>query len=439
MFTHIRLKNYKSLIDLDVDFEKKKNHPKKAIIIYGENGSGKSNFVSAFYTLYQSMQTLSLRKKIQSLLENDEKNDDDISFLKFMLKTSNDTEMIIKECKTIYSTDNMELQFDFIIGDKCGSYLLVYDDKEIVEEKLSYVLNKNKCLLFDLTKEKKIINKKIFLDEAYASQIHDYILQYEGKHTLLSILVNEREEKSKKYIEMNFHEALNEVLSFLKNVSVKVKSGTGERGKVMISHSMMSQLDSGKISLKNETELNNTETVLNEFFTHLYTDIKEVFYKKKIENEKIEFELYFKKNLYGKIVDVPYHLESTGTQHLLNLFPYLLMAIEGNVVVIDELDTGIHDLLVHKILNDIIPSIKGQFIITTHNTMLLDSNISPEYIYTFLLDKNANKELVAITEFENRTHPNLNYRNRYLKGMYGGIPHMDDIDFDELHDMLDEF
>lgn len=439
MFTYIRLKNFKSLVNFEVNFEKKKNEPKKAIIIYGENGSGKSNFVSAFYTLYQSMQTLSLRKKIKTLLDDEEKSDDDISFLKFMLRTSNDTEMIIKDCKTISSTENMEMQFDFVIEGKCGSYLLVYDDQEIVEEKLSYVLNKNKCLLFDLTKNKKMVNKKIFLNEKYASKINDYILQYEGKHTLLSILVNESEEKSKKYINNNIHESLNEVLSFFKKVSVKVKNGTGERGKVMISHSMMSQLESGTIRLKNEDELKNTEEVLNDFFTHLYTDIKEVFYKTKNEDDKIKFKLYFKKNLYGKIVEVPYHLESTGTQHLLKLLPYLLMAVEGNVVVIDELDTGIHDLLVNKILNDIIPSIKGQLIITTHNTMLLDSNISPEYIYTFLLDRDANKELVAITEFENRTHPNLNYRNRYLKGMYGGIPHMNDIDFDELNDILDDF
>lgn len=107
------------------------------------------------------------------------------------------------------------------------------------------------------------------------------------------------------------------------------------------------------------------------------------------------------------------------------------------MVVIDELDTGIHDLLVENLLNSIIDSIGGQLIVTTHNTMILDSEIDPEYIYTFVVDRDAKKELVPIVEFENRVHPNLNYRNRYLKGMYGGIPNIADIDFDELSDILD--
>ena len=41
MFTYIKLKNYKSLIELEVDLTKKENTPKKLISIYGENGIGK--------------------------------------------------------------------------------------------------------------------------------------------------------------------------------------------------------------------------------------------------------------------------------------------------------------------------------------------------------------------------------------------------------------
>ena len=75
--------------------------------------------------------------------------------------------------------------------------------------------------------------------------------------------------------------------------------------------------------------------------------------------------------------------------------------------------------------------IKGQLIITTHNTTLLETEIKKDYIYLFNIDSNGKKILIPITEYE-REHPNTNFRKRYLKGLYGGIPMIDDIDFDDL-------
>jgi AAA15 family ATPase/GTPase len=147
--------------------------------------------------------------------------------------------------------------------------------------------------------------------------------------------------------------------------------------------------------------------------------------------------LFFKKNIFGRLIDIDYEKESTGTLQLLMILPYLLMAIYGCVVVIDEIDTGVHDLLINNILNSISEKIKGQLIITTHNTMFLDSDIDPDCIYTFYIDRDAAKSLVCITDFENRKHPNLNYRDRYLKGMYGGVPSCIDIDFDEMKTILE--
>ncbi|MDA1467759.1 AAA family ATPase [Brachyspira hyodysenteriae] len=57
MFTYVKLKNYKSLVDFEVDLTSSKNNPKKMIIIYGENGAGKSNFIDAFFTLFDTLNT----------------------------------------------------------------------------------------------------------------------------------------------------------------------------------------------------------------------------------------------------------------------------------------------------------------------------------------------------------------------------------------------
>lgn len=438
MFTNIRLKNYKSLVDFNISLLQKKGVAKKAAIIYGENGVGKSNFASVFYTLCESMRTLSVRKAIQTFLE---KRGDDVSpdesFIRALSNSLRDTESIVKNCKTIGSEDNMYLEFDFILGERVGNYLLEYDDTKIVHEKLEFVLNKNKCVLYDLTEKEKKFNNKIFIDNEYADEIKELVYKYDGKHSLLSIVVNEKEEKAEGYVEKRIHSALYEVIAFFMTLSIKVKKEkNGERGTMGLSHQILGELTDGTVDLEDEIELNKAESMLNEFFTKTYSDIKEVYYKRNIEEGKIGYELFFKKKVYNRIIDVSYELESTGTQHLLSILPYLLMSVEGTVVVIDELDAGIHDLLVGKLLSNIIDYIQGQLIITTHNTMFLETDINPEYIYSFVVDKDANKELVSIIEFEDRAHPNLNYRNRYLKGMYGGVPHLGDIDFDELSDIL---
>ena len=439
MFTSLELHNYKSLVELNVSFLKKKDIAKKLIVVYGENGVGKSNFASAFFTLYESMQTLSVRKAIMAFLEDKKEYANKDSFIRAVSSKLRDTETIIKNCKTIDSSDNMSLKFGFNIGGKEGSYLIEYDDTQIVRERLEYALVKNRCVLFDISLNERKINKKLFLESEYAYEVEENLTKYKGRHSLLSIIYNDLEEKANEYVQKRIHPALYKIIGDFVTMSVSLKHGNhGEFDKIGVSHEILSQLKSGTLNIEDEEELDKAEELLNNFFTQTYSDIKEVFYKKEDINEKsFKYELFFKKKIYGNLIDVSYELESTGTLHLLKILPYLLMSVEGTVVVIDELDTGIHDLLVENLLNSIIDSIGGQLIVTTHNTMILDSEIDPEYIYTFVVDRDAKKELVPIVEFENRVHPNLNYRNRYLKGMYGGIPNIADIDFDELSDILD--
>lgn len=440
MFTKIYLKNYKSLIELTVDLLKKKNEAKQLVLVYGENGVGKSNFASAFLTLRESLQTMSVRIAIDKFLNDREEklNMPDDVFVEMVTKKMRDTESIIKNCKTINEPGNMVLEFEFVLGDKNGLYRLEYDNSRIVREKLDYVLSKNKTNVFDITTESIKINKNMFTDSEYEKEIKLLIKKYFGKHTVLSMLVHEKEENAEGYVRERVNNGIFDVLSFFMTMSTKVKTGNrGERGSMGVSHEILANLECGDIDISEQEELEKAENVVNEFFTLAYADIKEAYYKTEIIDEKINYELYFKKLIYGKIIDVSYAAESTGTLQLLTVLPFLLMCVEGTTVVIDELDTGIHDLLINNILTNIISALEGQLIVTTHNTMLLDSEIDPSCIYTFMVDRDANKTLEPITVYEDRTHPNLNYRARYLKGMYGGTPISRDIDFEELHDLLD--
>lgn len=105
-------------------------------------------------------------------------------------------------------------------------------------------------------------------------------------------------------------------------------------------------------------------------------------------------------------------------------------------VQVDEYGNGIHDLLATRLMGEVAKNIKGQLIITTHNTLLMDqAEIKPESLYFIMNDKTFNKSVKCVTKIEERLHPNYNYRNRYFTNeLYSdGLPkNSDKIDFTEL-------
>ena len=437
MFTYIKLKNYKSLIELEVDLTKKENTPKKLISIYGENGVGKSNFVDSFYTLKRIVSTRTINEKIRILTEKQKElqTDDFDKALYFfgqlgsIIKNgffSNSID-IINECKTIDSKDNMVIEVGFKIKSKTGIYCIETDDADIISEKLDFTLNKNKVNFFEMTKKEKYLNESVFIDHEYKKEILSIIEKYWGKHSLLSLIAYEIEDKKENYVKKKIFNGMFEVINFFSSLSIL------SRNKMEVFKDIEEEkLFYGTLALNEEKRLINIENVINTFFTALFSDIKQAYYKKKIDNDKINYVLCFKKNIYNKLIDIEYNRESTGTKNILKILPYLISAAKGKTVIIDEIDNGVHDLLMLKILENLSENLKGQLIITTHNTLLLEEEFIKDSIYIFKVDENANKKLLALNKFEGRVHPNLSIRKRYLKGLYGGIPFPMDIDFNEL-------
>ena len=437
MFTYIKLKNYKSLIELEVDLTKKENTPKKLISIYGENGIGKSNFVDSFYTLKKIVSTRTINEKIRILTEKQKElqTDDFNKALYFfgqlgsIIKNgffSNSID-IINECKTIDSKDNMIIEVGFKIKSKSGIYCIETDNTDIISEKLDFTLNKNKVNFFEMTKKEKYLNESVFIDHEYKKEILSIIEKYWGKHSLLSLIAYEIEDKKENYVKKKIFNGIFEVINFFSSLSIL------SRNKLEVFKGIEEEkLFYGTISANEEKKLINIENVINTFFTALFSDIKQAYYKKKVDRDEINYILCFKKNIYNKLIDIEYNKESSGTKNILKILPYLISAAKRKTVIIDEIDNGIHDLLILKILENLSEDLKGQLIITTHNTLLLEEEFIKDSIYIFKVDENANKKLLSLNKFEGRIHPNLSIRKRYLKGLYGGIPFPMDIDFNEL-------
>ncbi len=443
MIRYINLKNYKSLVDLQVDFMRTKTEPKQIILIYGENGIGKSNFATAFYTLNETMRTMTSienwKKIIEDIKETTNVDEKYKTFFEKNFKNNfKDIEMIIKDCKTINSIGNMAIELGFKYNGKDGVYKIEMDDNEIVSETLEYIINKNKTSFFNINKNNIYINNNIFDDKNYFNEFNELVDKYWGKHSFFSILSYEIEDKKIGYVQSKISKALNNVWFFLKTICTKVQTGSHfEFGTIGTTHIKIKNFEKGTIPLKYENELNKIEIFLNEFFTSVSSDIKKVFYLKEKNENIIKYKLIVKKLIYNRLIDIDFNLESTGNHKLLELIPYFVSVCEGQTVIIDELDTGIHDLLVDNLLNNLLTYIKGQLIITTHNTLLIESNIKKENIYVFNVNRNAEKTLIPITSFTGRIHKNINPRKKYLSGIYGGVPIISTIDFDELIESLE--
>ena len=173
MFEYIKLKNFKSLEDVELNLLDRYNNPKKLVLIYGENGIGKSNIASSFFMLSETLRTMDVRDLMEAFLSEDMNNIKNKEELKKYLKTRyKDIETIIKENKTVSSNEPMLIEFGFKINKKSGRYILETDNSQIIHERLEFTLTKRKGTYIDISPSKTIINEKIFLDKTTYQSIN---------------------------------------------------------------------------------------------------------------------------------------------------------------------------------------------------------------------------------------------------------------------------
>ncbi len=122
--------------------------------------------------------------------------------------------------------------------------------------------------------------------------------------------------------------------------------------------------------------------------------------------------------------------ESHGTRNLLFLAgPVLDILKRGLTLIIDELDTSLHTLLVRELVRLFHrPDVNtggAQLIFTTHDTSLLDAPdlFRRDQIWFVEKDPDQASSLVALAEFSPRKNEAL--ERGYLMGRYGGVPFLD--------------
>lgn len=439
MFTSIYLRNYKTFIDNRIDLSARGNKYKPMVLLYGENGAGKSNFASVFFCFTELIRTMDVRDMFQDLMENYKEAANNEQFLQLFKHRFRDIETIISESKTIGTSEHMILDFSFIINEKKGRYVVEMNSTEIVHERLEYILDKNKGVYFDLNPGIVKLNEKVFLNKAVQSDLLSTIEKFWGKHSLLAIIYHEFGDKSNNYLTNAFSQNFMNCLEDFFLVSCRVKKpNSPEFANYGLRYHILSSLYSGQIAQKDISDLKKSEKLLQAFLPVINPEIKEVKYHIETKNDIISYCLYTKQLIAGELKDIPFSLESTGTHNLVDLLPFFLNAAQGSTVIVDELDTGIHDLLEKNLLEDIYKEIKGQIIITTHNTLVMSSEVIPNSAYyTIEKDEKGTRSIKCITDSEGRIHPFHNKQSQYINGIYNAIPSEFHLSLEELASILE--
>lgn len=145
----------------------------------------------------------------------------------------------------------------------------------------------------------------------------------------------------------------------------------------------------------------------------------------KIEDEKVE-EIKTLKIVYQCPSQAFLYIsdESAGTRKLIHLAGPLFRAMErGQIIVIDELDTQLHPLLMEMLLElfHSRENRQAQMIFTTHNTYPLRKKmLRRDQIWFTEKQQDLSSRLVNLAEY--RIRPDASYEKDYLNGRYGGVP-----------------
>jgi uncharacterized protein len=158
--------------------------------------------------------------------------------------------------------------------------------------------------------------------------------------------------------------------------------------------------------------------------------IKDEFLRDMVGKKFLEPRFFHKDAGTQEAVEFDESEESDGTLALFAFAgPWLDVIENQRVLVVDELDTSLHPLLVHHLVKRLHhEGTKAQLIFTTHDTTLLSQKLlRRDQVWFMEKDAQSATRLYPLTDFSPRDNEAI--ERGYLNGRYGGIPFLRDLDF----------
>lgn len=424
MIAEIKIRNFKSIRQLSLDLRFTKRAPNRhedcaqfsffeetgvgrvvpVLGIYGPNASGKTSLVNATALLKEiviNRWDVSFFKpnKINSNFQETKDSSIGVTFFenlkKFDYSISYDQKGIVEERLRIsdaevFRVHKGELQ---LYGEK-----LVIKARSIREEFVTRCVNSSsgkqeRTLLWCLRKEFPGIDEDIalafdFFDNKLLIFPTNILSMNFAFEKLVSLSRSEKDEQKKE-------EAIEKVLKLLKKLDTRIEG-----------------FDYRLVPVENQFQLQGSADFrVNHEERRL--ERMEVFTQHKTEdNSLVTFDLF--------------QDESRGTQKTMALVAFFLWATEtGKVLMVDELDSSLHPLLATTLIGIFkerrYNRSNAQLIFTTHSTDFLDDQVLKLTEVAFV-DPRFESHILKLSEIKRLRNTN-DFRKRYLRGDFGGIPY----------------
>lgn len=382
----------------------------KHALIYGANGSGKSNFVKvlqflkSFVTLDNFLNIIDLNDFFFQLVRtNKEPMKIEIEFFTkgnyyiYLLEIQRSQKNIIKERLLL---SGLGEQDDTLIFERSGDAVSPTTDNKLSTDLLK---KNNGSSIICLNTKYPVVNEK-HIQVVYDWFLNDFDIITINSQTpfLIDMMSNNKQ----------LLDYANTLLSRL-HITDSLKVGETPVEKWMSNKKNASELQ--QMLLKNPV---NEHTGLTSFSNN-----RNNFNITMKNGEQIVQEFLFEQlgiGGYKKKMNIA--SQSDGTVRLLTLIPALYYASKGKVVVIDEVENSMHPNLIYNLLKFFFNSeSKGQLICTTHLTLFQDQQdlIRPDELWK-VEKENGNSKMHSFNDY--KIHNTMNIEKGYLEGRYGGVP-----------------
>ena len=395
---------------------KNKIHLLKHALIYGANGSGKSNFVKvlnflkSFVTIDNFLSFIDLNDFFFQLVSSN-KNPIKIeiefftkgNYYIYELEIQHSKENTIKE---ILLLSGLGEQDDTIIFERIGNVVKPTIDNTISTDLLKK--NIGTSIIY-------LNNKYPVINNEHIQIVYDWFINYFDIITIntqIPFLIDLMSRNK------NLLDFANKLLSCL-HITDSLKVGETPIEKWMSSKKNSSELQ--QLLLKNPVNEHTGLTAFSNNRNNFNITVK--------NGEQIVQEFLFEQlgiGGYKKKMNIA--SQSDGTVRLLTLIPALYNASEGKVVVIDEIENSMHPTLIYQLLKYFFNTdSKGQLICTTHLTLLQDQQdlVRPDELWK-VEKQYGNSVMSSFNDY--KIHNTMNIRKGYEEGRYGGVPQIRSIE-----------
>ncbi len=369
----------------------------KSAVIYGANASGKSNLMKAF----QALRNLVLSSG------NNTPKDDLAEYDPF--KFNPDISLTPTQFELVFVHNNTRFSYSVsILRDR------------VVSEKLFF---------FPQGRE-----AKLFIRSGQEFEFGDYL---KGQKAVIAELTTTNQLFLSKAAQNNLKE-LTEVFFFFQFEFYTVPfldKWIDSRFSDLIAKQIIEKGNNVSFVEKFKSLLRSFDTGIEDF------KIKKRDLQYSFDNDS-EYEIYTQHILYnsdGRKVGKIFHQmkeESEGTQKLFVLGALILKALmDGRTFLIDEFERSLHPYISKYILqmfHDPKINTKGaQLIIATHDSNLLqrESRLRRDQIWIVQKDNQGASEIFAVSDFAD-VRPENPYEKWYLNGKFGGVPGIENLDFE---------